>query len=83
MPNLKWEDVDSSNVKQTYFDDKTQTICVKFINGGLYSYIGGNQEMYMSLTHAQSVGKYLNNVIKALPYTRWESEDELIAHLLV
>lgn len=86
MPNrleaLQWTNTEeSTNVKQTFFDEKTQTICVKFHGGGLYSYIGGSMEIYMGLVHAPSVGKYLNNVVKALPYTRWETEQDLLHHL--
>lgn len=90
MPNLSnidWERTeDSSNVHSIYHHRQTETICVRFNSGGLYTYMGhladmSTEEIYMGLRHADSVGRYLNNVVKALPYTRWESEDELINHL--
>lgn len=83
LEKISWTDVDSSNVGSIAFDDKTQTICVKFKNGGLYSYIGASEEIYMGLVHANSVGQYLNQVVKAFPYTRWESENDLLSHLNV
>lgn len=81
MPKINWQSVESSNIGAVAFDDKSQTICVKFNNGGLYSYIGGNEELFLNFVNANSVGKYLNNVVKALPYTRWETEEDLITHL--
>lgn len=85
MPNLDqipWETVeDSSNVHSLYWDDHTQTICVRFNGGGIYSYIGAPEAVYMDLRHAESVGKYLNRVVKAYPYTRWSTEEELLSHL--
>lgn len=83
IAQLNWVDLESSNVGQAAFDDKTNTIMVKFHGGGLYSYIGGSEEIYMSFIHAQSVGEYLHRVLKTLPYTRWESEEALLHHLNV
>jgi hypothetical protein len=82
LAEIKWESTEeSSNVDAVYFHEPHNTICVRFKGGGLYSYIGGDQEMYMGLRHAPSVGKYLNHVVKALPYTRWDTETALIEHL--
>lgn len=83
LEEVNWTKLDSTNVDAISFDEHTQTICVRFLNGGLYSYIGASVEIYMNFVHADSVGKYLNNVIKAFPYTRWDSEQDLIAHLNV
>jgi hypothetical protein len=81
LEKISWTKVESSNVEAIAFDDKTQTICVKFLNGGLYTYIGADQEIYMNFLHAPSFGKYLNNVVKAFPFTRWDTEKDLLAHL--
>jgi hypothetical protein len=89
MPQLnqiEWEEVDSSNVSAVFLHEPTNTICVQFNNGGLYSYIVHHKDMptveiYGNLRMATSVGRYLNNVIKAFPYTRWDSEQDLLAHL--
>jgi len=81
MRKLTWREVESSNVSAVTFDPKTHIIGVKFINGGLYTYQGANEEIFMNLLHAPSVGRYLHNVIKAFPYTRWDTEKELLVHL--
>lgn len=82
LEKIKWEEIpESSNVCGLYYHERFKTICVQFKGGGLYTYLGADQEMYMGLRHAPSVGKYLNNVVKALPYTRWGSEHELLAYL--
>jgi hypothetical protein len=87
LADISWEPVeDSSNVHSLFHHPATETICVRFNGGGLYSYMGhlptmSSEEIYMSLCHAESVGSYLHNVVKALPYTRWSSEAELLNHL--
>ena len=78
---IEWEHVESSNVHQLFHSDERDVLCVRFNNGGLYSYIGCNHEMYMNLRMSPSVGKYLNNVVKALPFQRWESEEDLLNYL--
>lgn len=83
IEQITWEQVDSSNVNALFFDEPSQTICVRFNNGGLYTYMGANMEIYMNLRMSESVGKYLNSVIKAFPYTRWDTEQDLISHLNV
>jgi hypothetical protein len=84
QPNIKWtETPDSSNVSRVMYHEPTQTICVQFHNGGLYTYLGASEEIYMGLVHAPSVGQYLHRVIKAFPYTRWESETELMDYLKI
>jgi len=77
---IGWADSDSSNISATFFHEPSQTLCVRFKNGGLYSYMAP-LDIYMGLVHAESMGKYLHNVVKSYPYTRWESEDSLLAYL--
>lgn len=84
QPDIKWTDTpDSSNVSRVFYHEPTQTIGVQFVSGGLYSYLGATEEIYENLVHAPSVGKYLNDVIKSFPYTRWESEMELSNYLSI
>lgn len=79
---IKWSDIeDSTNVRRVFYHEPTHTICVQFHNGGLYTYLGPTEEIYMGLVHAPSVGQYLHRVVKAFPYTRWESEDDLTNYL--
>ena len=79
---LAWEHVDSSNIERVSYAEDTQILAVKFRNGGLYTYTGVSLNAYLSLKGAESVGKYLNQVIKVMnPYQRHNSEDELRAFL--
>lgn len=78
---IPWDEVESENVGALYWDELTQTACVKFKNGGVYTYIGADIEQFTNLRMAPSIGKYLHNVFKALPYTRWDSEQALLDHL--
>lgn len=80
---LIWTDVDSSNVESVAYDDDTQIMGVKFHNGGLYAYETIEMDVYVGLVHAESVGKYLHNVVKAgaYPYTKLYSEQELLAFI--
>lgn len=81
LDNIDWDQVDSSNIQALSFDEPTQTVCVRFKGGGIYTYIGVSHEIYVNLRHAPSVGVYLNNVVKGFPYTRWSDEAQLLAHL--
>jgi len=82
LPKIAWTDVpDSSNVNSLFYDPHTHTIAVRFNSGGLYTYMAATEEMYKNLLYANSVGSYLHRVVKALPYTRWETEEELLKYL--
>lgn len=79
---LDWTEVESSNVQAIAHHEPSKTLCVRFIGGGLYSYMEADHEVYVEMLHAESVGKYLNQVVKIIcPYTRWNDEAELIEHL--
>lgn len=82
IDHLDWTEVDSSNVHSVAFHESSQTLAVRFKSGTLYSYMGPNYEIYADMTHAASVGKYFNEVVKSTyPYTKWEDEAKLIASL--
>lgn len=85
LEKLQWTEVESSNVNALMWDDPTQTICVRFSSGGVYSYIGANFEKYEDLLMAPSIGHHLDSVLKkgGFPYTRWDTEDDLLHHLNV
>lgn len=81
IAQIPWDRIeDSSNVHSLYRHEDG-TICVRFNGGGLYTYIGAPEEVYMGLRYAESVGSYLHRVIKAYPYTRWDTEATLLNHL--
>lgn len=81
--NLNWTEVDSSNVAMVGHVPDKDILLVQFKNGGLYSYKDADNELFVSLVHAESVGKYLNQHVKAmgLSYMRWDNEAELIEHI--
>jgi hypothetical protein len=81
LEKINWAEVESSNISATYFDDRTDTICVRFNNGGLYTYMGSHK-IYTDFVNSSSMGKYLHDVIKSLcPYTRMNDEAELLDYL--
>lgn len=80
---LIWTDVDSSNVKRVALHEVSKTLCVQFHNGGLYGYHDVGNDTYVELVHAESVGKYLNSVVKALhPFTKFNDEHEMYSSFL-
>lgn len=79
---LVWTDVESSNVNQVAFHEHTNTLCVRFKGGGLYTYKDVDHEIYVSMVHAASVGAYLNEVVKPnYAYERYYSDKELLDEL--
>lgn len=66
-------DVSSSNVESVGYDEATQTVYVRFLNGSLYIYKGVPIMEYESLKNAPSVGSYLHrNYKNVYPYERIE-----------
>jgi len=57
------EGVTSSNVAEVGYDEKTETLVVKFNKGGLYAYEGVPRNVYNDLMEAPSIGKFLNSQI--------------------
>lgn len=79
---IKWEDVESSNIQQIAHDKPTNTLLVKFVGGGLYTYEGVDNEVYTTLANSASVGKYLNQAIKgSYPYLKHTDEQALTEHI--
>lgn len=77
-----WEDVDSINVSRIAYHDETETLCVLFKNGGLYSYKGVDSDHYHNLVGASSVGRYLSQSIKGVyEYELHACEDDMIASI--
>jgi hypothetical protein len=63
--------VSSSNVAELGYDQKNQTVYVKFINGTLYTYSNVPENEYKALYNAPSIGSYLNRNFKNVyPYQR-------------
>lgn len=82
LATIEWVEVDSSNVKAVAYDPATEILAVRFANGGLYSYADVTQTVFTGLAGAQSVGKYLNTVIKGVhPYTLHPDENDLLVQI--
>lgn len=56
--------VDSSSVASISYDQRAATLEVEFRNGGVYRYFEVPEGVYRELMAADSVGRYLNTVIK-------------------
>lgn len=82
LDRIPWADVESSNIRSTFYHEPTTTLCIRFNSGGVYSYMAPH-DVYVGLVHAPSMGRYLNDVVKAYPYTRWTSDQQLLDHLNV
>ena len=63
--------VSSSNVAEVGYDEETQEVYVRFLNGSLYVYKGVPKFEYEGLLNAPSVGSYLHRNFKNVyPYER-------------
>lgn len=61
---MKFTPLKSSNLEACHYDEGSQTLTVKFKNGGTYSYGGVVKEHYDGLMSAESAGKYLYGTIR-------------------
>ena len=65
--------VSSSNVSEIGYDEKNETVYVRFLNGSLYIYKGVPVTYFEGLKNAPSVGSYLHrNYKNVYPYERIE-----------
>lgn len=62
--NMQFHKVTSSQVKEIGHDPKTNTLAVRFNNGGEYHYSGVNAVEFAKLRAAKSVGAHLGQHIK-------------------
>lgn len=56
--------VESSNLADVSYDEKTSVLTVMFKNAGTYQYPGVPVEMYQTLLKEKSPGSYYNGTIK-------------------
>ncbi|HLN07283.1 MAG TPA: KTSC domain-containing protein [Acidimicrobiales bacterium] len=69
MTELEWIDMDSSTVANAAYDPDTETIYVRFKEGGTYSYDQCPPHMWAEFTApGQSPGKYVNETLRYKPY---------------
>ena len=57
--------VKSSNVKAVGYEVETKTLQVEFKSGGIYQYAGVQPEMYADLLKAESIGRFVSQVVRA------------------
>lgn len=61
---VKMEKVDSSNIDEIGHDETSNTLAVKFKNGGTYHYHNVPKDKYEALKGARSIGSHLHTSIK-------------------
>ena len=67
----EWVPVSSSNVAEVGYNEATNTLGVRFLNGSEYEYRDVGEDVFTSLASAPSVGKFLHAYIKgAYAYER-------------
>lgn len=65
--------VSSSNIDSLGYDEQSQQLYVRFLNGSIYVYKGVPLFEYQNLMQASSYGSYLNRNLKNVyPYERIE-----------
>ena len=57
--------VKSTNVKAVGYDAETKMLQVEFKSGGVYQYAGVQTEMYADLLEAESVGRFVSQVVRS------------------
>lgn len=64
MTQPKMEFVDSSSIEAIGYDPDEREIYIQFINGGTYVYSDADEVTFEELRTADSIGSYVNRVIK-------------------
>lgn len=73
---MNFSPLKSSNIEGAHYDEASQTLTVKFKNGGRYSYGGVVKEHYDGLMGAESAGSYFHKTIKgAYKHKRLDDDD--------
>lgn len=71
MAGIQMIPVSSSNVESIGYDEATQTLRIRFLNGSEYDYRNVPIVEFDALKNAPSVGSYLNHNIKnAYPFEK-------------
>ena len=66
---MKWTQVQSSQINEVGYDADTNTLGIKFSNGGEYHYANVPAHMHNAMLNAPSVGRYFGEYIKKSPQT--------------
>lgn len=60
---MERQPVKSTNVKSVGYDAKKKVLEVEFKSGGVYQYAGVPPEMYADLLKAESIGRFVSQVV--------------------
>lgn len=61
---MQWQPVTSSNVAEIAYNEGTNTLGVRFLNGSEYNYFDVDPDTYYSFESASSPGGFLHAFIK-------------------
>lgn len=61
---MRRQSVTSSNIASIGYDERSQTLEVEFLNGGVYQYFDVPSQVYNGMMSASSHGQYLAQNIK-------------------
>jgi hypothetical protein len=61
---MRRQSVTSSNIASIGYDERSQTLEVEFLNGGVYQYFDVPSHVYNGMMSASSHGQYLAQNIK-------------------
>ena len=63
----------SSNIESIGYDESSEQVFVRFLNGGTYAYKGVPKHEFENLLYATSLGSYIHrNYKNVYPYERVE-----------
>lgn len=74
---------DSSHIDEIMYDNKTNTMYVKFVSGTMYKYAQVNIDIFGRLAAARSVGEEFAESIRfnpSIPYTNIQAWPEFVAN---
>jgi hypothetical protein len=62
---MKRQPVKSTNVEAVGYNAEEKILEVAFRNGGIYQYAGVQPEMYADLLEAESIGRFVSQVVRS------------------
>lgn len=62
---MERQPVKSTNVKSVGYDAVEKVLEVEFKSGGVYQYAGVQPEMYADLLAAESIGRFISQVVRS------------------
>lgn len=72
MSELKFTEVESTNVHSHAYDEAQLAIVIRYKNGGQYAYAKAGTDLYEDLKNAASIGSFVHSQLKPLKCTKLE-----------